>query len=150
MEKKAVAFDESRYAGASVGCSMFVGLYKAFEQELGKEHALPVLKKFAESLGRYYGEQLKAKFDGRQPTPAELADYMGGEIAAFGSEVHVEPQADRVKVRIQKCPIAAAHAALGLDLDAGQEVCRTFGVHMDAVTLETVGWTFQLNEYRKD
>jgi hypothetical protein len=57
---------------------------------------------------------------------------------------------DVVDIRHEPLVRLAAHAALGLDLEAGQEVCRTFGVHMDAVTLGMVGWTFQLNEYRKD
>jgi hypothetical protein len=50
MSSEGEAFNEVRYNASTVGCTMFVGLYKAFEQELGQERALPVLRKYGETL----------------------------------------------------------------------------------------------------
>ncbi len=144
------AFNEVRYSASTVGCTMFVGLYKAFEQELGKERALPVLRKYGEALGHYYGEQLKAKIRGREPTVSEMAAHMATELANFGCKASLEELPNAVKMRVENCPMAGAYAALGLDPDAGREVCTAFSSYMDVVMAQEVGWSFEVTDYRKD
>jgi hypothetical protein len=150
MSFENVAFNEVRYSASTVGCTMFVRLYKAFEQELGKERALPVLCKYGESMGRYYAQQLKAKVGDRVPTVKEMAEFMTPEWSNFGCKVSYEELTNGLKLRVENCPMAGAYAALGLDLDAGREVCTAFSSYMDAVMAQEVGWSFGVTDYRKD
>lgn len=150
MSSEDVAFNEVRYNTSTVGCTMFVGLYKAFEHELGKERALPVLRRYGETLGHYYGQQLKAKVGGRVPTATEMAEHMATEMGNFGCGVSLEELPNAVKIHVENCPMAGAYAALGLDLEAGREVCTAFSSYMDVVMAQEVGWSFEVTDYRKD
>jgi hypothetical protein len=150
MSQPAVPFSEARHSAATIGCTLFVGLYKAFEQEFGKERALPVLRRCSEAFGHAYGQQLKEKLGGRVPTPAEMAEHMATEVANFGCRMSWEGLPNGVKMHVEACPMSGAYAALGLDHEAGREVCTVFATYMDAVMADDVGWTFELKEYRKD
>jgi len=150
MSSEGVAFNEVRYDATTVACTMFVGLYKAFEQELGKERALPILRKYGESMGRCYAQQLKVKVGDRVPTVKEMAEFMGPAWSNFGCKVSCEELPNALKLRVENCPMAGAYAALGLDIDAGREVCAAFSSYQDAVMAEEVGWSFEVTDYRKD
>ncbi len=143
-------FSEDRYQGATVGCTLFVALFKAFEQEVGKEHALAVVRKVAESFGTNFAQQMKQRVGGRVPTATEMAEFAMTEGTNFGCKVAQEDHPNSVKSTYENCPFAGAFAALGLDRDAGYEFCKAFGMTMNATMCKEVGWAFEVTEYRKN
>jgi hypothetical protein len=68
---------------------MLVGLYRAFEQELGRDRAVPILEKHADSLGQSWAQHLGSTTGGRVPTVSEIADYMTTASTAFGVETTI-------------------------------------------------------------
>src|SRR5512141_1344556 len=142
-------FSQARSDAATMACTLLVGLYKAFEQELGKDRAQSILEKHADSLGRSWAQQLSQVPGGRVPTAGEIAEYMTTASAAFGCKFSCEEQPDAVKMRFENCPMSGAYVALGLDRETGRDFCQAYTIRAYSEMFKAVGWSFENTDYRK-
>jgi hypothetical protein len=149
MEHDIVGFSQARYEAATAACSMLVGLYRAFEQELGRDRAVAILETHADSLGHSWAQQLSQMTGGRVPTVSEIAEFMTTASTGFGCTFSCEEQPQAVTMRFENCPMAGAYAALGLDRDTGRQFCQAYPIRAHAEMCKAVGWWFENTDYRK-
>lgn len=146
-----VEWSEDTFKGATVGCSVFIGLYNTVAADAGNEKASDMLVELGAAMGTQHGEMLKGQLGDQKLDVQKLSDMIVGLDSAFGARVEVEQEADSFNLRIHECPLAAAYQALGIDHETGKKICEDWGVGLFQNLMNAVApnGKYELVHYRE-
>ena len=140
------------FVGARTGLSLVFAYMGVVAQELGMEKAIAFDYKMCAAMGAAQGKTIKAQagietYDVRTAAHVLLSAIEQG----FGipSET-TEASSDRVVIKIGKCPVYEAAAAVGMDPETIEATCRAGAINfMNAMAKElNPDLKYELKEFR--
>jgi len=143
---------EDTFFGAKTGLSLLFAYMATVAQELGMERAIELDRKMCTAMGAAQGKLVKAQagvesFDAQTARQVLLAAIEQG----FGiPSKPTEESPERAMLRVGRCPVYEAAAAVGLDPATIEATCRAGAISfMNAMAKElNPDLEYQLEEFR--
>jgi hypothetical protein len=115
---------EHAYQAAMSAMSIYAGLFKAIEDDVGLDKALEYHGKQGEPFGIMIGETLKQQLGDKAPTIEAIKSITKPSMESFGFDPEIEESPTKLSFKIQRCPFYAGFQMAGLDHEKIGKMCN--------------------------
>ena len=114
---------EHAYQAAMSSMSMYGGLFKAIEDDVGLDKALEYHEKQGEPFGIMIGEMMKQQLGDKAPTIEALKSIIQPSMESFGFDMEYEVSPTELSIKAVRCPFYDGFKMAGVDHEKIGKMC---------------------------